>query len=164
MARSKSVSAIPVKAIAGARSQDGQHGVLLVVREQPDSSGRERLNLVVKTELLPTVAAVCLGLIDPRQNRQGGRRSRALIPTRQMELGIANNGQVALTFRLETNASLSFGLDPSKARNLAEALVEYADQVGGNSRASNSEKAVTASSSASEAPARRPGEVLAPTT
>lgn len=142
MARSKSVSAIPVKAVTGARSQDGRHGLLLMIREQPDSAGRERLNLSMKTDLLPAVAAVCLGLMDPRQNRQGGRRSRALTPTRQVEVGVANNGQIVLTFRLEMNASISFGLDSSQARNLAEALVEFAEQAGGNSRASNGQSSL----------------------
>ncbi len=142
MARSKSVSATPVKAITGARSQDGRHGVLFMVREQPDSTGRERLNVSLKSELLPAVAAVCLGLMDPRQHGQGGRRSRALTPIRQVEIGVANNGQVALTFRLEVNASISFGLDCSQARNLAEALVELAEQAGGNSRASNGQSSL----------------------
>jgi hypothetical protein len=81
-----------------------------------------------------------------------------------MEIGIASNGQVALTFRLETNASISFGLDPSQARNLAEALVEYAEQAGGNSRVSKGAMADAPSLSASGAPVRQQGEVLAPTT
>lgn len=132
MPRSKSVFAIPVKAVTGVRSQDGRHGVLLLITDEPGPNGRERLNLSVKTDLLPALAAVCLGLIDPRRNGQGGRRSRALTATRQIEIGIANNGQVALTFQLEVSASISFGLDSGQARSLAEALEEFAEQAAGS--------------------------------
>jgi hypothetical protein len=132
---SKSISAIPVKAVEGSRSRDGKYGLLFLDRDRPDSGGRERLNLALKTELLPTVAAVCLGLIDPRQTGEGGRRSRALTPTKQVEIGVANNGQLALTFWLETGGAISFGLDCTQACNLAEALVELAQEAGGTPRA-----------------------------
>ena len=130
MSNRKSVNAIPVKAVTGAKSQDGSQGVLFLVRDQPDLSGRDRLNISLKAELLPAVAAVCLGLMDPRRSGQGGRKSRALTPTRQVEVGLASSGQVALTFRLEAGASISFGLDPNQARDLGEALVEFAQWAG----------------------------------
>ena len=125
MPSSKSVNATPVKAVTGARSQDGNRGVLFLIRDQPGANGQQPLIVSVTTELLPAVAAVCLGLMDPRRSGQGGRKSRALTATKQIEVGVADNGQVALTFRLESNASISFGLNASQARDLAEALVEF---------------------------------------
>ena len=127
----KGIHAIPVKGVTGIRSDDGKLGVLSMVRDRAAPGSSERLNVCMNAELLPTVAAVCLSLMDPRQQGQGGRRSRTLVRTKRVEIGLANNGQVALTFQLQTGGSISFGLDCSQARQLAEALIELGDEAAG---------------------------------
>jgi hypothetical protein len=121
MGEERKVSAITVAAISGNLTNDRTHALIRIVREVPTPNGETEFYLAVKASALPTFGALFMNINAPVQSTPG-RKSRAIISAEMVELGTTDDGQIVVTYELDTKAALSFSLDSGQARLLVDGL------------------------------------------
>lgn len=119
MTDKKELSAIAVASVGGLLTDDRRHALLKIVREKRDKDGETEFHLAVRSESLPTIAALCLSLTTRAQESVD---KKAMIWGDAVELGIAGDDQLMLTFKLKTKANLSVAVDRDQARKLLHHL------------------------------------------
>ena len=110
------VVAIPIIGLKGiGTSDDGQNAFLDIIL------GNEKITLAIPHSLLqPLLALVCAGI--EQTGKQQGRQETAAFPVSWWELGRTEKGALAVRFRLENNASLSFVLGADQIPHMRQTL------------------------------------------
>ena len=117
------MTAAPVKAhqiasIGGARSSDGQFGLIRFVREKPMDDGSKDVWVALPNALLPYLASVAvMQLPQPH-----GGRVPHIMRAKGLALAVGPNGEILLSLKIERGASLSFQLDRDQAEGLLTGL------------------------------------------
>jgi len=117
------MGAVPIKAhqiasIGGARSSDGQFGLIRFVREKPMDDGSKDVWVALPNALLPYLASVAvMQLPQP----QGGTIPH-IMQAKGLAVGVGPNGEILLSMKIDQGASLSYQLDRSQAEGLVTGL------------------------------------------
>ena len=114
------MSAIPVQAhqiesISGARSTDGNYGLVRFVRKVPMPDGQTDVWMAVPANLLPYLATVAVKALP----QPHGNTVPNLLTARRVQLGGGPKGEIVLAMTLEKGATLTYRL----ARDQAEGLL-----------------------------------------
>jgi hypothetical protein len=109
-------SALPVVGLGGIKPTDDGKNALLKLK-----IGAEDVVFAFPEILLrPLLNLVCDGIA--RTSRQQGREERAAFLVKWWEIGDTADGRLAVSFRLENNAMLTFALDRGQISQMREAL------------------------------------------
>lgn len=117
------MKAVPVQAhqiasIGGARSSDGQFGLIRFVREKPMQDGTKDVWVALPNNLLPYLASVAvMQLPQP----QGGTIPH-IMQAKGLAVGVGPNGEILLSLKIDQGASLSYQLDREQAEGLLTGL------------------------------------------
>ena len=147
------MKAIPVKAhqiasIGGARSSDGQFGLIRFVRDKPMQDGNSDIWVAVPNKLLPYLATVAVRHLPQPATTGGVRNIPHALDAKQVAVGVAPNGQVILSLLIDKGAAMSYRLSAGQAR---EVLTILQGALGGKNGA-----APKANSKAKAKPAAKP--------
>jgi hypothetical protein len=117
------MKAVPVQAhqiasLSGARSSDGQFGLVRFVRKVPMPDGQTDVWMAVPTKLLPYLATVAIQALPQPQ----GTTVPSVLNARRVALGSGPNGEILLTVTLAKGATLSYLLEPGQAEGLLAGL------------------------------------------
>lgn len=117
------MKAVPVKAhqiasLSGARSSDGQFGLIRFVRAVPLPDGQTDVWMAVPANLLPYLATVAIKALPQPQ----GTTVPNVLAAKGVALGGGPNGEILLAVTLEKGATLTYRLDPAQAKGLLAGL------------------------------------------
>ena len=139
------MKAMPVQAhmiasLSGARSSDGQYGLIRFGRDKPMPDGQKDVWVAVPNKLLPYLATSAIKAL-PQPGLGGTTDVPNVLSAEGAEFGVGPGGEIVLTVGLEKGATISFQLDKAQARSLLADLQDAVDEVGGKkSRASKGRK------------------------
>ena len=134
------MKAVPVQAhqiasISGARSSDGQFGLVRFVRKVPMPDGQTDVWMAVPAKLLPYLATVAVKALPQPQ----GNTVPNVLTARRVRLGGGPDGEIVLSVTLEKGATLSYRLDSAQAEGLLAGL----QKAVGNAKNGAAPKATT---------------------
>ena len=117
------MNAVPVQAhqiasIGGARSTDGQFGLIRFVREKPMQDGTKDVWVALPNPLLPYLASVAVAQLP---QPQGGTIPH-IMRAKGLAVGAGQAGEILLSLTIEQGASLSYQLDREQAEGLLKGL------------------------------------------
>ena len=121
------MKAIPVKAhkiasIGGARSSDGEYGLIRLVRDTPMPDGNSDVWVAVPKKLLPYLASVAVKQLPQPTGTGASRNIPHALDAKQVAVGVAPSGQVILSLLIDQGAALSYRLSAGQARQVLDIL------------------------------------------
>jgi hypothetical protein len=115
------IDAIPIAGVEGIMSTDDGRHALLKVRLQIDPSAAQEAVLALPEAILrPLLGLICDGIAQTAKKQ--AREETALFPVTWWELGRTDAGALAVTFRLEGGASLSFAIGADQIPHIRQTL------------------------------------------
>jgi hypothetical protein len=121
------MTAIPVKAhqiasLGGARSADGNFGLIHFVREKPMTDGTKDLWVAVPKKLLPYLASVAVKQLPQPPATGASRNVPHALKAKQIAVGVSSKGSVILSVMIDQNAAMSYELNAAQAREVLNIL------------------------------------------
>ena len=116
------VAAHKIASIGGARSSDGEYGLIQFVRDTPMPDGTSDVWVAVPKKLLPYLASVAVKQLPQPAATGASRNVPHALKAQQIAVGVAPSGAVILSLMIDKGAALSYQLDPAQAREVLNIL------------------------------------------